>query len=118
MSNYAVELTDAAMAAIATQAEYIAVEAQAPLSAESWLAKIWDAVDSLEQSPRRAGKAEEDAYVEYEVRRLVIGTHLLLFTIDDDRQKVWIIGLRHGHRLPRPGDLPVEPDSLDSYTDF
>ncbi len=108
MSNYAVELTDAALAAITAQAHCIAVEAHAPLNAERWLGRIWDAVVSLEQQPRRAAKAEEDAYVEYEVRRLVIDSHLLLFTIDDDRRKVWIIGLRHGHRLPRPGELPPD----------
>jgi len=113
VTNYSVEMTDAALAAITAQANYIAIEDQAPLNAERWLARIWDAVDSLEQSPRRAAKAEEDAYVEYEVRRLVIDSHLLLFTIDDDSRKVWVIGLRHGHRLPRPGDLPTDHSSLD-----
>ncbi len=52
MTHYAVELTDAALAAIAAQARYIAVEAQAPRSAERWLGRIWDAVDSLEQFPQ------------------------------------------------------------------
>ena len=113
MTHYAVELTDAALAAITAQARYIAVEAQAPLNAERWLGRICDAVVSLEQFPQRAAKAEEDAYVKYKVRRLVIDSHLLLFTIDDDRRKVWIIGLRHGHRLPQPGALPADQTSLD-----
>ena len=113
MTHYAVELTDAALAAITAQAHYIAVEAQAPLNAERWLGRIWDAVDSLEQFPQRAAKAEEDAYAKYEVRRLVIDSHLLLFTIDEDRRKVWIIGLRHGHRLPQSGELSVDQTSLD-----
>jgi len=30
--------------------------------------------------------------------------HLLLFTVDHGRRKVWIIGLRHMHRLPHPGE--------------
>jgi len=112
MTKYTVELTDAALSAIADQARYIAVGAESPSNAERWLQRIWDAVDSLDQWPRRAGKAEENDYVEYEVRQLIIGSHLLLFTVDDDRRKVWIIGLRHGHRLPRPGDLPADQDSL------
>lgn len=66
MTNYSVELTDAALAAITAQAQYIAVESQAPLNAERWLERIWDAVDSLEQFPHRAAKAEEDAYAKYE----------------------------------------------------
>ncbi len=86
MTTYAVELTDTASAAILSQARYIAVDAQAPESARNRLEQIRDAVHSLERRPRRGGKAEEDNYVGYEVRQLV--------------------GLRHGHRLPRPGDLP------------
>lgn len=37
-----------------------------------------DPVDSLEQLPRRAVRAEESAYVDYEVHQLVVGSHLLL----------------------------------------
>jgi len=94
MTKYAVELTDTASAAILSQARYIAVEAQAPESARHWLEQIWDAVESLERWPRRGGKAEEDNYVWYEVRRFVVG-------------------LRHGHRLPRPGDLPPDGAALE-----
>ena len=86
MTKYSVELTDAAIDAIIVQARYIAVEALAPLNAQRCLEAVWDAVDSLEQWPRRAVLAEEDAYVSYEVRQLVVGGHLLLFTVDDDRR--------------------------------
>ncbi|MEN8149309.1 MAG: type II toxin-antitoxin system RelE/ParE family toxin [Planctomycetota bacterium] len=109
MTRYAVEVTDAALAAIRAQAMYIAEEARAPENARRWLERILDAVMSLEQWPRRAARAEEDGYVKFEVRRLVVGSHLLLFTLDDEQRKVWIIGLRHGHRLPRAGDLPSDP---------
>ena len=34
--------------------------------------------------------------------------YLILFTIDEAQSKVWVIGLRHGSRLPRPDDLPDE----------
>ena len=109
MTRFSVVVTDTALAQIAAQARTIAVEAQAPENARRWLERVWNAVDSLEQSPRRAGMAEEDAYVEYEVRRLVVGSHLLLFTVDDEHRMVRVIGLRHGHRLPRPDELPPDP---------
>ncbi len=108
MTRYAVELTEAALAAIDAQARYIAVECQAPLNAQKWLERIWDAVDSLAQLPHRAVRAEEDAYVDYAVFQLVVENHLLLFTVDEERGTISIIGLRHGHRLPRPSDLPPE----------
>jgi plasmid stabilization system protein ParE len=116
MSRYTVELTEAALSAIAEQARYIAVDAQAPLNARRWLERIWDAVDSLERWPCRASLAEEDAYVEYEVRQLIVGRHLILFTVDDEHRTIWVIGFRHGHRRPRPGDLAAdesEPRSDD-----
>jgi len=67
MTRYAVGLTAAALAAITAQVRYIAIEAKAPLDAQRWLERIWHAVDSLVQWPRRSVKAEEGAYVEYEV---------------------------------------------------
>jgi hypothetical protein len=111
MTRYRVEATDTAMKAIAAQASYVAIETQAPDNAIRWLEQVWDAIESLEILPHRAPRAEEDAYVEYDVRQLVVGSHLLLYTPDETRQTVWIVGLRHGHRLPRPGDLPSTPDA-------
>ncbi len=117
MTRYAVELTDAARASIAAYARYIAVDGKAPKEAERWLEGIWDAVDSLEDWPRRCPTAEEDAYVGYDVRQLVIHSHLLLFTVDHDRRTVWVLALRHGHQRPRPADLPPDPTSLEGGTD-
>ena len=74
MKRYGVELTETARAQIARQARYIAVDAQAPVNAQRWLESVWDAVDSLERFPRRCARAEEDAYVAYGVRHLVIGS--------------------------------------------
>src|SRR3954468_334379 len=109
MRKSKVEVTDTALAAIAAQARYILEGSGSDAAAQRWLESIWDAVDSLERWPRRAGRAEEDAYVEYEVRQIIIGNHLLLFTIVDERSLIRIIGLRHGHRRPRPDELPTHP---------
>jgi plasmid stabilization system protein ParE len=110
MTRYAVEVTEVALDAIAEQARYIAVDAQAPLNAARWVERIWDAADALEQLPRRGPLAEEDAYVEHEVRQLVVGNHLLLFTVDEERKTVWVLGLRHGRRLADPRALADRPD--------
>ncbi len=113
MIEYSVEITDAAFVAIRKHARYIAIESQAPENAKRWLERVWDAVESLERLPRRAAKAQEDEFLAYEVRQRVVGSHLLLFTIDDEPRKVWVVGLRHGHRLPRPQDLPEDRASLN-----
>ncbi len=101
MSEYSVEITESALAAIKAQTRYIAVDRQEPANAQRWLQQVWDAVDSLERWPVRAAKAEEDNYVAYEVRQLLVGSHLLLFSLDDDLHIVTIVGLRHvRRRLP------------------
>ena len=82
MSTYAVELTEAALTAIRDQAHFIAVERCSPVNAERWLEQVWEAVDSLEQFPRRARLAEENDDVEYEVREIHVGGPALLFTVD------------------------------------
>jgi len=105
MTKYAVELTDTALAAIAEQALYIADDAQAPVNARRWLQSVRETVVSLARFPRRCRVAEEDSFVDYEVRQVVVCSHLLLFTINDDRCTVVIVGLRHGHRRPRPDGL-------------
>jgi len=106
--KYTVQITDAAYAAIADQARYIAVTCRAPLNAQRWLQKIWDAIDGLEQFPHRHALAAENEFKRYEVRRALVGDYLILFTIDDEGKNVWIIGFRQGSRLPRPDDLPDE----------
>jgi hypothetical protein len=73
------------------------------------LRQVWDAVDGLETMPNRHNLAEEDAFVPYEVRRVIVGNYFLLFTIDEPARAVWVIGFRHGGRLPRPHQLPPEP---------
>jgi hypothetical protein len=54
MRRHAVEVTESALDAIAEQARYIAVDAQAPLNATRWLEATWDAAHSFEHFPRRA----------------------------------------------------------------
>lgn len=105
MTEYSVEITDSALAAVSEQARYIAVDANAPMNAQRWLESMWDAIASLELLPHRGSLAAENDYVEEEVRQLVVGNHLLLYSVDDDRRTVWILGLRRGQQLPRPEDL-------------
>ncbi|MBI5850364.1 MAG: type II toxin-antitoxin system RelE/ParE family toxin [Planctomycetes bacterium] len=108
MTTYTVQVTDAAWRAIRVEARYIAVEKRQPSTAQRWLEKVWDAVESLERWPRRFARADEAALVDYEIRRAVVGQHLLLFTVDDSCRQVTVIGFRHGHRLPRSDELPEQ----------
>lgn len=101
---YRVDLTDEAFDKIRDQARYIAEEGGAPLNAGRWLARVLDAVDTLEQSPRRCPLALEDPFFSFELRALNIDGFMLLFTVDDDDRVVRVISARHGRQEPQiPG---------------
>ena len=112
--KYTVEITDVAFEAIREQARYIAIKGNAPLNAQRWLEQVWDVIDGLEQMPQRHNLATESSFKTYEVRRVLLGSYLILFTIDESTGKVWVVGFRHGYRLPRPNDLPELPPSSES----
>jgi toxin ParE1/3/4 len=103
--SYRVLITAAARAKILEQARYIAVDCEAPLNAERWLERVLDAADTLAAFPRRCPLAPENDFRDFEIRRLRIGDYFLLFTIVEKNRTVWVIGFRHGSRLPRPEEL-------------
>jgi plasmid stabilization system protein ParE len=108
--SFSVLITPLARAKILDQARYIAVDCKAPFNAERWLERVFDAADTLTDFPHRCGLAPENEFRDYEIRRLLIGDYFLLFTIVEKDQTVWVIGFRHGSRLPHPDELPdVEP---------
>jgi toxin ParE1/3/4 len=104
---YRVEVSGNAKAAIREYVHFIAVERKAPISAERWLAKVWDAIDSLEYFPHRCQFAPENELTPYEVRMRRVGDYLLLFTINEATNTVHIISFRHGRKLPLT-DLPAQ----------
>jgi toxin ParE1/3/4 len=105
--TYRVEVSGNAKAAIREYVRFIAVERKAPISAERWLAKVWDAIDSLEYFPHRCQFAPENELQTYKVRMRRVGNYLLLFTIDEATKTVHVIGFRHGHKSPLT-DLPED----------
>ena len=113
MKRYAVEVTDSALAAIRAQARYIAIEQGQPGNAQGWLNMVWDAVEDLETLPNARPFAEENDDVEYEVRFVLAGRESLLFTMDEEREIVWVIALRGQGRLPQPQELPQDISSLE-----
>jgi hypothetical protein len=107
--TYKVDITEAADAAIRVQVRFIALDRKAPLHAARWLDQVYDVIDGLERMPKRHNLAPESASKTYEVRRALVGDYLILFTVDDAAAQVWVIGFRHGRRLPDPDALPDAP---------
>lgn len=106
--TYSVEITASARRKILEQANYIAINAQAPLNAERWYERVWDVIRSLKESPHRHNFAPENELRPFEIRRAHVGRHFILFTINEEARKVIVIGFRHGSQLPQSHELPDE----------
>lgn len=111
--TYRVRITADAEAAILDQARYIAVDCDAPINAARWLNRILNAADTLETLPRRCQEADESRSRPYEVRRLLVDGHHLLFTVVEETKTVWVIGFRHGRQLERAEELPETPERFN-----
>jgi len=106
MTDYTVSVSPQVAEAIAEYGYYIANQSGSPVIAERWMARVYATIAKLHYSPHRFVTAEEDSHREYEIRRQIIGKYLALYTVDEEQKRVMVIGFRHGHRLPRPDDLP------------
>ncbi len=98
MTRYTVHLTDEAWEPIQAQVRYIAIEKQAPENASRWLARLLDAIDTLERIPRRHGLDEHQTHMHgADVYRMVFEqTYLVFYTIDQERRRVDVVSFRHG----------------------
>ena len=110
MQKYRVSVSSAATDKIAEYAIYIAEQSCSLDVADRWIDRVFDAIDGLDFFPQRFGLAEEDAHRDFEIRRLVIGNYLALYHVNDDAKTVRVIGFRHASRLPRPEELPDDPE--------
>lgn len=108
MSDYTVVVAPVAAETIGECGRYIAEKSGSVEIAERWVDRVYDAIETLDVSPRRFELAEEDAHRSYEIRRLIFGNYLALYTIDDGRKTVKVVGFRHGARLPQPDELPKD----------
>lgn len=110
MTRYFVFVGPAAAERIDQYAQYIAQQSGSAEVARRWVRQVYDAMATLETFPRRFELAEENAHRDYEIRRLILGNYLALYTIDDARGTVSIVGFRHASRLPQVDELPKEPN--------
>lgn len=112
MITYTVCIAERAVESIESYRRFIALDRMAPLSAQRWVDKVFDEIGGLASFPKRCPLAPENPKTAYEVRMRVVGKYLILFHVDDARQTVWVLGFRHGHQRPRPGELPKHPPGV------
>lgn len=105
---YQVALADSAKAD--ANRIYDWVVEQAPVRGPEWFEELIDSLYSLEELPNRCPMAREAAEAQREIRCLLFGkrrgVYRILYEVDEKRQTVWILHIRHGARQD------IEPDQL------
>ena len=107
--TYTVQITATAERGFVDHALFIAEQERDAEPGRAWLARARAAAHTLGRLPRRWRVAEGYERVGYEVRRLILRNHLILFTVDEAAGTVYVVGVIRGSRRPRPGDLPPSP---------
>ncbi len=97
MVRYTVHITNEAWKPIRAQVHYIAIENHAPENASRWLARLLDAVATLEQLPQRHVVANDPSTTHNATvyRMLFERSYFLFYPIDDDRGYIDVVSFRH-----------------------
>jgi plasmid stabilization system protein ParE len=97
---YAVELTLRAERDLDDLYEYLSAEQSAV--ARRWFNGLEKAIFTLERFPRRCPRAPEARRASRPLRQLFYGNrpdvYRILYEIDEPRQIVWVLTIRHGAR--------------------
>ena len=105
---YQVALADSAKADATRIYDWV-VE-QAPVRGSEWFEELIGSLYSLEELPHRCPMALEAAEAQREIRCLLFGkrrgVYRILYEVDEKRQMVWILHIRHGARRA------LEPDEF------
>lgn len=102
--SYTVILAPEVYAAIDEQIAYLLCERVSQGHVDEWVDGVFRTAGSLSDWPRRHPVAETVSdKLGQEVRRARFREHVLFYTINDSREIVDVIALRHGRREPWTG---------------
>jgi len=94
--RYRVEISPCAETDLEEIADVIA--ADSPVNAVRFIARVRKASQSLKRFPNRGELALEGIIDGHASRNLYVGNYRILYVVTG--QSVWILGVRHKHRLP------------------
>ena len=76
------------------------VTERAPVRGPEWFEELIDSLYTLEQLPNRCPLARESEETKRDIRCLLFGArrgvYRILYEVDEKRQTVWILHIRHG----------------------
>ena len=103
MKHYRVVFTQTVNEEIDSQVNYLIEQQVSPERLTSWLNKLLEVIDSLEQWPHRFPVSQDETAIKgFEIRKLVFGNYLVHYRVDDDGQLVEVLSFRHGAQRLEP----------------
>lgn len=109
MKRYRIIISPRVIESIADYRDYIAHSSGHSRIAATWVERVLASFDHLRTMPAKFALAEENDSRPYELRQMLIGKYVAVYTIDEEYCVVRILNFRHGSRLPHRGDLPDTP---------
>ncbi len=83
-------------AIVEAEEAYLYIRKDKPMAADRWFNGLVEAINSLEEMPRRCPLAPENDFFDEEIRHLIYGSYRVLYTIDEN--SVHVLHVRHGAR--------------------
>lgn len=98
MMKYNLVIAEAAEADINGIADYISYELKEPNTALKQLARIQEAMATLEELPERHSLVQDEYLAAKGIRKLPIDNYLLFYTVNKSANTVNIVRVLHGRR--------------------
>lgn len=85
------------------QVEYLINEKVTIAIIDRWFTRLYELIDGLCETPRRFSvDTIQTAATGLETRKLIVDDYLVFYQVDDERQKVNVVGFVHGARRREP----------------
>lgn len=102
MKTYRVTISDETLAGVEKHLDYLAEQTASEEIGVRWWERALEKIFSLEKLPNRCPLAPENEFEELEIRMLLVGSCLFLYTVDEPNRVVRILKFRHGSQEARP----------------
>lgn len=98
MKRYNLVITEAAEADLDRIADYISYELKEPTTALKQLARIEEAMATLEELPERHSLVQDKYLAAKGIRKLPMDNHLIFYTVNKSTNTINIVRVLHGRR--------------------
>jgi len=98
MEIYRIQFTSRARQDLRDSYNYIKNELKEPAAAERFYLNIEKNIETLTTTPGRYAVIDDDRLIEREYRKLIVGNHIVFYSIDEENKTVMIKRILYARR--------------------